>query len=42
MLLLTVVDAIGKFLRRAIVSLGESAAPSERDVPPEFVKYPFC
>jgi hypothetical protein len=42
MLLLTVADAIGKFLRRAIVALGESAGPSNRDIPPEFVKYPFC
>jgi hypothetical protein len=42
MLLALVGNSVGRLFRRVMLALAQSAAPANRNVPPEFYKFPFC
>jgi hypothetical protein len=42
MLLAFVGDAVGRLFRRLMLAVAQPAAACNRDVPPEFYKFPFC
>ncbi len=42
MLLAFVGDAIVRLFRRVMLALAQPSAASNRNLPPEFYKFPFC
>jgi hypothetical protein len=41
MLLAFVGDSVGRLFRQVMLALAQPAAASNRDLPPEFYKFPF-
>jgi hypothetical protein len=42
MLLAFVGNSVGRLFRRVMLGLAQPTAASNRNVPPEFYKFPFC
>ena len=42
MFLVLALSGIGKLRRRVMLALAQPMPPSNRKVPPEFFKFPFC
>ena len=42
MLLAFVANSVGRLFRRVMLALAQPSAAFNRNVPPEFYKFPFC